>query len=316
MPRLPASLPLARPAALQVKASAAVPRFRKAGQLNKPPKSGIYRSARFPGGEDIKEAIMTGLALILIIAALILLLLMRASTFIRRLMVMEYQKGLLYKKGRFQDIIDPGVYWYSPLNTEIKVVDTRRRYATLSGQEIMSRDGVSLKISLAVNYQVTDPVIAVNEVESFYEAMHLEIQLCLREIIGAEEIEHLLEKRSGMGERLMESAADKVGALGIELLSVDVKDIMFPGELKKIFSQAARARQEGLALLERARGETAALRNLANAAKMLDKNPSMMQLRLIQALGESSGHTVILGTPPPMVQVATPLDKTEVGEEE
>lgn len=70
--------------------------------------------------------------------------------------------------------------------------------------------------------------------------------------------------------------------------------IMFPGELKKMFAQITRAEKEGLAALERARGETAALRNLANAAKMLDDNPNLLQLRMLQSLSETSGNTIIM----------------------
>jgi len=84
-----------------------------------------------------------------------------------------------------------------------------------------------------------------------------------------------------------------------KLLAVEIRDIMFPGELKKIFTQVVRARQEGLAALEKARGETAALRNLANAAQLADRNPSLMQLRLLQVIGQQSGNTVVLGVPSP-----------------
>jgi hypothetical protein len=85
--------------------------------------------------------------------------------------------------------------------------------------------------------------------------------------------------------------------MGLRLIRVDVRDIMFPGPLKEIFAQVARARQEGLAALERARGEMAALRHLANAAKLMEKNPELMQLRLIQCIGGSTGNTVVLGDP-------------------
>lgn len=90
---------------------------------------------------------------------------------------------------------------------------------------------------------------------------------------------------------------EKIKELGLKLISVSLKDIMFPGKLKEIFAQVINARKECLAALEKARGETAALRNLANAAKMIDSNPNLMQLRLVQALGQSSGNTLILGMP-------------------
>jgi regulator of protease activity HflC (stomatin/prohibitin superfamily) len=83
----------------------------------------------------------------------------------------------------------------------------------------------------------------------------------------------------------------------MELMSVDVKDLMFPGPLKKVFAQVIEARQQGLASLEKARGETAAMRSLANAARMVDDNPSLLQLRILQQLESTSGNTVVLGLP-------------------
>lgn len=93
----------------------------------------------------------------------------------------------------------------------------------------------------------------------------------------------------------MEKCAPKVKEMGLELLEIDIRDIMLPGELKQAYSQVLRARKEGEAALEKARGETAALRNLANAAKMMDDNPALMQLRALHAMSESKGGTVVLG---------------------
>lgn len=72
---------------------------------------------------------------------------------------------------------------------------------------------------------------------------------------------------------------------------------MFPGNLKQMFAQVVKARKEGQAALEKARGETAALRNLANAAKMIESHPNLLNLRLLQSVGESSGNTLVLGMP-------------------
>jgi regulator of protease activity HflC (stomatin/prohibitin superfamily) len=125
----------------------------------------------------------------------------------------------------------------------------------------------------------------------------LELQLALREIIGNATIDTLLESRNEFSEKLFELTKEKIKELGLELLSVNIKDIMFPGPLKQIFAQVVKARKEGQAALEKARGETAALRNLVNAAKMIESNPSLMNLRLIQSFGESSGNTLVLGMP-------------------
>lgn len=87
----------------------------------------------------------------------------------------------------------------------------------------------------------------------------------------------------------------KPSELGLKLISADLKDIMFPGEMKKAFAQVVKAQKEGQAALERARGETAALRSLANAGRAMDDNPNLVQLRAWQALADSSGNTLVFG---------------------
>jgi len=107
----------------------------------------------------------------------------------------------------------------------------------------------------------------------------------------------------------MEIASGKASELGLKLISADLKDIMFPGEMKKAFAQVVKAQKERQAALERARGERAALRSLANAARMMDENPNLLQLRALQALVDSSGHTLVLGMP----NSAIPIKQREKG---
>jgi regulator of protease activity HflC (stomatin/prohibitin superfamily) len=234
----------------------------------------------------------------LLLVALVLLVLSRLRLLPTRATVYEFEKGLRYTAGRFRDTLGPGQYWVIPSSTTIMKVDVRPRLVSLPGQEVLSADGVTLKASLAARYEVVDPETAVNKVQDYQSALYVELQLGLREIVGSAKIEEVLEKRGEIGSRLTEATAAKAAELGIRLHSVDVKDITFPGDLKKVFSQVVRARQEGLAALEKARGETAALRNLANAARLVDEKPALLQLRLLQQLGEGSGNTLVLGVPP------------------
>ncbi len=216
---------------------------------------------------------------------------------VRRITILEYERGLKYAKGKFKSVVGPGQYWFVPFFTIIQKLDVRPRFVSITGQEVLSSDGVTLKVSLAANFEITDPNIAINKVMSFQEALYLELQLALREIIGAADIDTVLSGRDEVSKRLMQITEPKVTELGLRLISVNLKDIMFPGKLKEIFTQVVNAKKEGLAALEKAKGETAALRNLANAAKMIEGNPNLMQLRLVQALGEASGNTLILGMP-------------------
>jgi regulator of protease activity HflC (stomatin/prohibitin superfamily) len=217
----------------------------------------------------------------------------------RPVVVYEFERGLRYARGRFTGILEPGFYWAVQHFSEVRKVDIRPVFAPVTGQEVLSSDGVALKVSLAAKYEVADPAVAINKVENFREALHIELQLALRQIIGSTPIDDLLAGRQQIGTKLQELVAGKIPPFGLKLLSVEIRDIMFPGELKKIFTQVVRARQEGLAALEKARGETAALRNLANAAQLVERNPYLMQLRLLQVLGQQSGNTVVLGVQPP-----------------
>ncbi len=233
----------------------------------------------------------------LIAGILALLVLVAALLYwagVRWLIVLEYERGLLYRSGKFQRVLNPGRYWYLRIMDTIYKVDVRSRFVSIPGQEVLSADNVSLKVSLAANFRVDDPQHAVNSTANYLEAVYLILQLQLRDLIGATPMDELLAKRKELGALLLEASKEKVSELGITLLSVNLKDIMFPGELKNIYAQVVSARNEGLAALERARGESAALRNLANAAKLLENNPALLQLRILQAVETSSGNTIML----------------------
>ena len=108
-----------------------------------------------------------------------------------------------------------------------------------------------------------------------------------------------LPQRLESGAQLLARVQPEAGKIGINILAVEVKDVMFPADLKRAFSEVLKAKQEGQAALERARGESAALRNLANAARVLEGNPALMNLRLMQSLlaAQNAGHTLVLGMP-------------------
>jgi regulator of protease activity HflC (stomatin/prohibitin superfamily) len=216
---------------------------------------------------------------------------------LQRTTVFEYERGLLYVRGRFRSLLDPGQYWiWTPSRTVTKV-DARSRIAAVPGQEVLTADGIAVKVSLVAQYRVNDPVVAINGQANYETALHTELQLAIRRLVSAEPIDSLLEKRPRFAAQLTELVRDAASLLGLELVQADVKDLTLPGELKKLFTQVTKARQEGLAALERARGETAALRSLANAARLVQDNPALMQLRLLQVIGEQSGNTVVLGIP-------------------
>lgn len=217
--------------------------------------------------------------------------------------VFEFQRAVRYRKGKLDGVLEPGSHWYWRPGITTETVDLRPRFVSVPGQEVISADGVSVRVSLAAEYRVVDPQLVVNEVDGFEQALYLLFQLAIRDIVASSPIDELLETRAQIGPRLLELCGERAKALGVELARIEPKDIMFPGELKQVFAQVVAARKEGQASVERARGETAAMRGLANAARAVEGNPALLQLRLIQELGKSEGHTIMLGIP----ESVTPL---------
>jgi regulator of protease activity HflC (stomatin/prohibitin superfamily) len=251
------------------------------------------------------------LAVFLVIAsAAVVLLIGRKILAIKRLTIYEYQKALKYTKGRYQETLGPGQYWIFSWRSSIVPVDVRPEFITIPGQDVLSADGVTLKVSLAAQFEISDPNVAVNKNANFRNSLYLLLQMALREMVGKEKIDALLENRAGISSKLMELTTAKATGLGLKLTLADVKDIMFPGEMKKVFAQVVKAQKEGQAALEKARGETAALRNLANAARIMDDNPNLLQLRALQALADSSGSTLVFGLPNGAIPIAKPSEKT------
>jgi regulator of protease activity HflC (stomatin/prohibitin superfamily) len=214
-----------------------------------------------------------------------------------RVTVFEYQHGLRFAAGRFTDLLPPGSYWIVVPATSIQIVEARPRIVTLAGQELLSADGVAFKLSVLVEFRVTDAKRAVLESANYEQSLYAKAQEALRLIVGERTIEDILGTRRELAGLLHKEVAAIAPLLGLELKSIAIKDLMFPGTLKEAFSQTARAKQEAQAALERTRGETAALRNLANAARLLDDHPQLFQLRLLQAAGTST-QLVLNVTPP------------------
>ena len=219
---------------------------------------------------------------------------------VRRIVIREYESGMLYKNGKFKKLLGAGQFWINGWNTEVTHIDGRLKTETIPGQEVLTQDQVGLKVSLGIQYQIENPEKALHISESYYNDLYQTAQLALRSIVGNQKIEELLENRSTIGSALLEMVVPEAEKIGLKVHRMDVKDIMFPGDLKKIFSEEVKARKESQAALERARGESASLRNLANAAKMLENNPALMDLRVLQSLsssGDNGGNIFITRLP-------------------
>ena len=240
---------------------------------------------------------MSPLLQLLLAIAVIALLVVLASRVVQLVTIHDYERGLRFTRGRLIGLVPSGTHLNVAPFSEIQVLDARPTAMVVEGQEVMTADGVPVKVSLAARYVVSDPVAAFTGDADYRRALYLMLQLTLREALAGKTLEEALAARRELGPTVREAAASDLATLGLELLAVEIRDLMVPGELKRAFAGVIAARKEGEAALERARAETASLRNLANAGRMVEDSPGLLQLRIVQQLGASSGNTVMLGVP-------------------
>lgn len=172
---------------------------------------------------------------------------------------------------------------------EHQLVDLRERLDLVPTQEVLTADGVTAKVSAVFRWTVADPVAFTERLRDPVGAVYLAIQLGLRDVLAGQEAEALVRApRSRLAEGVRDRAAASAAEVGIRLVDVVVKDVVLPGDLRAAYAELVVGRHRAQAQLEAARAETAALRSLANGAKLLDDHPSLAQLRLVQALPPGS----------------------------
>lgn len=172
---------------------------------------------------------------------------------------------------------------------EHQLVDLRERLDLVPTQEVLTADGVTAKVTAVFRWTVADPVAFTERLRDPVGAVYLAIQLGLRDVLAGQEAEALVRApRSRLAEGVRDRAAASAAEVGIRLVDVVVKDVVLPGDLRAAYAELVVGRHRAQAQLEAARAETAALRSLANGAKLLDDHPSLAQLRLVQALPPGS----------------------------
>jgi regulator of protease activity HflC (stomatin/prohibitin superfamily) len=217
----------------------------------------------------------------------------------RAFLVAEGCAGLLYHDGKFVEALAAGRHIRWGRRFTIVIQDVRKAALLVAGQEVHTTDNISLKFALLVTYQVADPAKAARETQNWLGDLYNGAQLALRAVVNGLSVEALLNQRVEIGAQLLARTQPEAAKIGVNIFAVEVKDVTLPADLKRAYADVLKAKLEGHAALERARGESASLRNLANAARALDGNPGLMNLRLMQSISgaRNSGNTLVLGMP-------------------
>ena len=194
--------------------------------------------------------------------------------------------GLLIADGELREVLKSGLtaYWKFQRNVKVELVDLRLQTMEVGGQEILTRDRVSLRVNLTALWQVLDAVQARTRLVNFVDYVYKELQFALREAVGARTLDELLGDKGAFDREISQIVARKLEGNGVVVRSVGVKDVILPGEMKVILNQVVEAEKIAQANLIRRREETAATRSLLNTARLMDDNPTLLRLKELETL--------------------------------
>ena len=194
--------------------------------------------------------------------------------------------GVLKIDGETQALLPPGLTAYWKINhlVEAEVVDTRLQVLEVSGQEILTKDKVNLRINLAANWRYSDVLLAFSQLTKPIDHLYRELQFALREAVGTRTLDELLEDKQVIDDVVSEQVKSRMLPFGMEIASLGVKDIVLPGDMKNILAQLVEAEKSAQANVIRRREETAATRSLLNTAKVMENNPVALRLKELETL--------------------------------
>jgi regulator of protease activity HflC (stomatin/prohibitin superfamily) len=231
----------------------------------------------------------------------------------KHIIVSHAHVGLLYENGAFTRTLEPGRHgltrlFDSTLRTVV-IVDLRERSTTIKGQEILTVDKVAIRVSLLVYFRVVDAALAVHSVGSYEERIYEDVQLAARRFLATRTLDGILNDRNEISNAVLAEVKNSATEFGVEVLRADVKDLVFPGNLREIMNAVLETERRAEAKLIAARkdleaqklvqeGDRMRLVTELEEARAMAESPSLVKLRELRALVEigRAGGKVVVGT--------------------
>ncbi len=227
--------------------------------------------------------------------------------------VNEYERGVVYTMGRFIGLLGPGWHIIWPIFQSFRKVDVRTRALDVPKQETITRDNVSCKMNAVIYFKVSDAGKSVNEVQDVFWAVSQLAQTTMRRIAGEATLDELLSNREKIAEQILTIVDKTSDAWGIDVETVELKDIELPESMVRTMAKQAEAEREKRATIISSEGEVMAAENLANAASLLSKSPGALHLRTLNSINDISSdqsNTVIFAVPMEVLRAVEGLAKT------
>lgn len=200
----------------------------------------------------------------------------------------QYERGVMLTLGKFTGIKNPGWRIVIPVFQSMKKIDIRTKAVDVPDQEAITKDNIPVRINAVVYYKIMDAGKAVLEVENYFWAVSQVAQTTMRNAVGEVTLDELLQKRAEIAEKIKDRVDATTDPWGVDVESVELKDVIIPEGLKRTISKEAEAEREKRAVIIKADGDRIAAENLSLAAKKLASTPGALHLRTLQAVNDLS----------------------------
>ncbi len=236
-------------------------------------------------------------AVLMLVLTLTLILLVASLRVVK-----EYERGVLFRLGKVNpdNLKQPGLRLVWPVIDRMVRIDLRTVTMDVPPQEVITKDNVTISVNAVIYFNVMNPVDAVLRIARYQTATSLFAQTTLRNILGQHELDEILSERETISEALREIIDRETDAWGVKVTAVEIKDIELPQIMRRAMARQAEAERERRAKVIAAEGEYQASEKLDQAARVLDKTRSALQLRYLQTLvdiGMENNTTVVFPLP-------------------
>ena len=223
-----------------------------------------------------------GLVALVVVLFLVVLFLISAIKVAR-----EYERGIVFRLGRlFPEPKGPGLFILIPIVDRMVRVDLRTVTLNIPPQEVITKDNVPARVNAVAYFRIVEPKAAIVQVENFMVATSQKAQTTLRSVLGETELDELLMNREKINDILKHIIEKRTEDWGVEVSAVEVKDVELPSGMQRAMARQAEAERERRAKIINAEGELQASEKLAQAARVIGREPAAIQLRYLQTVTE------------------------------
>lgn len=222
----------------------------------------------------------------------------------------EYQRGVIFRLGRLRGVRGPGLYWIVPFVDQKVQLDVRTKTVSIEPQETVTADSVTIKVNAVLYYRIIDGDKAINRVESYAMAVYQIALTTLRNVVGQNMLDDVLQNRDKINFRVQEIVDEITEPWGIAIERVEMKDVEIPLGMQRAMAKEAEALREKRARLIKAAAEQEAARKLCEASRMIGENPAALELRRMQMLteiGAENNTTTLVMLPSDLVTLSRTL---------